>query len=240
MKSLLLIAAALTSSPALAQAAPAAQTAATPADSRPAASPAATAIAARLFPNGTYRKMLGPSFTQMMSSMTGSMGSMPIGPFLKAAGIQEERAANLDKVTIQQIMDIVDPAYKQRMDLMMTSMFTEMMPLFESMEPDLRDGLALSLQANFTQVQLLELDRFFATPTGSSYASQQWLLFMDPAVMGKMQAQMPKIMEAMPSLVAKSMKAMEGLPKPKSYKALSKDERARLAALLGVDPKDLK
>ncbi len=239
MKIIVLLAAAV------AMAGPAwAQTASAPTDApaapAPVASPAAGTIAGQLFPNGTYRKMLGPQFMQMMSSMTGSMGNMPIGPILKAAGLDESQATNLDKVTIQQIMDIVDPAYKQRMDLMMTSMFTEMVPLFETMEPDLRDGLAISLQSRFSQPQLAELQTFFATPTGSAFASQQMMLFMDPAVMGKMQAQMPKIMEAMPGLIAKSMKVMEGLPKPKKYSDLSKADRNRLAALLGIDPKEMK
>jgi Uncharacterized protein conserved in bacteria (DUF2059) len=233
-----LIAALTVSAPALAQNAAAPE--AVPAPASIPASPAASAIAAQLFPDGTYRKLLGPQFTQMMSSMTGSMGAVPIGPILKAAGLDESRGAALDKVTVQQIMDIMDPVFKQRMDLMMTGMFTEMVPLFEAMEPDLRDGLALSLQSRFTQPQLVELKAFFATPTGNAFASQQMLLFMDPAVMGKMQAQMPKIMEAMPTLIAKSMKAMEALPKPKQYKDLTKDERARLAALLGIDPKKMK
>lgn len=240
MKTVTIVALALAAStPAMAQTA-AAPDAPPPAAPAPVASPAATTIAGQLFPNGTYRKMLGPQFTQMMSSMTDSVGTMPIGPILKAAGVDEARAGNLDKVTIQQIMDIVDPAYKQRMNLMTTTMFAEMVPLFETMEPDLRDGLAVSLQSRFSQPQLAELQAFFATPTGSAFASQQMMLFMDPAVMGKMQAQMPKIMEAMPALVAKSMKAMEGLPKPKQYKDLTKEERARFAALLGVDPKDMK
>jgi hypothetical protein len=51
---------------------------------------------------------------------------------------------------------------------------------------------------------------------------------------------MPKIMEAMPTLIAKSVKAMDALPKAKTYKDLTREERARLAALLGVDPKDMK
>ncbi len=221
-----------------------AQTAATTDTTQPlatvAASPDATAVAAQLFPNGTYRKLLSPSFTQMMSSMTGSMGGMQIGPILRAAGLEESRAAKLDKVTVQQIMDILDPAYKQRLDLMMKGMFAEMIPLLEAMEPDLRDGLAQSLQSRFTTAQLSDLKAFFATPTGSSFASQQMLLFMDPAVMGKMQTQMPKIMQAMPTLVAKAMKSAEGLPKPRTFKDLTTDERDRLAALLGIDPKDMK
>ncbi len=204
------------------------------------ASPLATEIAAKLFPDGTYRRMLGPSFTKMMSGMTDSLGSMPIGPILQAAGLDEKTLPNLDKASIGEIMEIIDPAYKERMRRLVDGMFAAMIPLFEKMEPDLRDGLALSLQSRFSPAQLGELKGFFSTPTGSAFAAQQMMLFMDPAVMGKMQAQMPKIMEAMPGLVAEATKVTADLPKAKSYKDLTAEERTKLARLLGIDPKKMK
>jgi hypothetical protein len=204
------------------------------------ASPLAAEIAGKLFPDGTYRRMLGPSFTNMMTGMVDGAANMPMGPILKAAGLDESAAAKLDKATIGEIMAIMDPAYKERMRRTMNGMFAAMIPLFEKMEPDLRDGLALSLQSRFSAQQLGELKTFFATPTGSAFAADQMLLFMDPAVMGKMQAQMPKIMEAMPALVAAAMESAKELPKAKSYKDLTTEERAKLAALLGVDSAKLK
>ncbi len=203
------------------------------------ASPLAVEVAAKLFPDGTYRRMLGPSFSSMMSGMTDSMGAMPLGPILKAAGFDGRTLPNLDKASVGQIMEILDPAYKERMRRTMDGMFAAMIPLFENMEPDLRDGLALSLQSRFSSTQLGELKAFFGTPTGSAFAAQQMLLFMDPAVMGKMQAQMPKIMEAMPGLVVQAAKATADLPKAKSYKDLTSAERAKLARLLGVDPEKM-
>jgi hypothetical protein len=212
-----------------------AQTEVKPAEAQQtAASPLATEIATKLFPDGTYRKLLGPTFTQMLSGMFNNMGSVPLGQIARAVGADEKVAAALDKAKSDEIMAIIDPAFKQRMGLTMESMFTAMIPLFETMEPDLRDGLALSIQSKFSPVQLAELKSFFATPTGASFASQQMLLFADPAVMGKMQVQMPKIMAAMPDLLGKAFKATESLPKPRGMKDLTEAERTKIIELLGL------
>jgi hypothetical protein len=203
-------------------------------------SPLAANIAAKLFPDGTYRKMLGDSFSKMMSGMIDQMGNVPLGDLVKSYGVDADVAAKLDKATVNKIMAILDPAFKERMRLVMDGMFKGMIPLFEKMEPDLRAGLAESLAYRFTASELGELKTFFATPTGSRFAGQQMLLFMDPAVMGRMQAQMPKIMEAMPTLVGDAAKAAATLPKAKKYEDLTEAERNELAALLGVDPKKMK
>ena len=238
MKTLLIALPLLIAVPALAQpvappVAPASAVAAT-------GTPLAADIAAKLFPDGTYRKMLGPAMTQMMSGMTDNMATLPIGPIMKAAGLPEEKVAQLDKATLGEIAAITDPYFKERLKRGMDAMFAAMIPMFEKLEPDLRSGLAVSLDNRFSQAQLGELKTFFATPTGSSFASQQMLLFMDPAVMGKMQAALPKIMQEMPAMISAMTEATKDLPKPKAYKDLTPAERAKLAQLLGVDPKTLK
>jgi hypothetical protein len=204
------------------------------------ASTVATEVATKLFPDGTYRKLLGPTFTQMVSGMVDNMTSIPLGGFLRAVGLDEQTATELDKVKTEEIMAILDPAYKQRLKNMTTGMFSAMIPLFEKIEPDLRDGLALSLQSKFSQAQLEDLKSFFATPTGASFASQQMLLFTDPAVMGKMQAQMPKIMATMPEIIGQLAKSGETLPRPRKFEDLSEAERKKIIELLGIDPKKVK
>ena len=201
---------------------------------------AAIHIAAKLFPDGTYRTMLGDGFTKMMSGMIDQMGNVPLGDLMKSYGLEADAAAKLDRATLNKIMAILDPAFKERIRLVMDGMFKSMIPLFEKMEPDLRAGLAESLAHRFTPVELGELKAFFATPTGNSFAAPQMLLFMDPAVMGRMQAQMPKIMQAMPALVGEATKTAATLPKAKKYADLNQAERAELAALLGIDPKKMK
>jgi hypothetical protein len=83
------------------------------------------------------------------------------------------------------------------------------------------------------------LNRFFATPTGSEYASNSMTLFMDPAVMGRMQALLPQIMRQMPAMIQKMTAATANLPKPRRYSDLTAAERAQLARLLGLSEADL-
>ncbi|MEP6784995.1 MAG: hypothetical protein ABI898_04550 [Sphingomonadales bacterium] len=221
---------------------------AAPALSQPMAPAAAVAhgsiisssIAAKLFPDGIYRRMLGDTFTTMISGMMGRMGDIPVREIMRAAGGDEAVAAKLDKATVNKVMAIIDPAYHDRMRLMIDGMFKGMIPVFEQMEPELREGLAESLDHRFTPAQLGELKTFFDTPTGNSYASQQMLLFMDPAVMGRMQAQMPKIMQSMPAMFGEAAKATAGLPKAKKYADLTAAERTELATLLGIAPEKMK
>lgn len=233
MRTCLALMALAVATPALAQSSAVASASTTP-------STVAVEIAGKLFPPGTYRKLLGPQMTQMMAGTTDNMGTMALGPILKAAGLSETEATKFDKVTIGQIMEILDPAYKERMRGMMDGMFAAMIPLFEQLEPDLREGLAASLDHRFTAPQLQDLKLFFATPTGSTFASQQMLLFMDPAVMGKMQTAVPKIMQAMPQILNEAAKVNAGLPKAKTYKDSTPAERGRLAKLLGIDEAKLK
>ena len=236
-KFLLIALAASVATPLHAQPVPAGDTAATTVTTAP---PTATAIAAKLFPDGTYRKMLGDSFTKMMSGMIDQMGDVPLGDLMKSYGFEPDSAPKLDKATLNKVMAILDPVFKERMRLTMDGMFKNMIPLFEQMEPELRMGLAESLAHRFSSSELGELKTFFDTPTGNSFASQQMLLFMDPAVMGRMQAQMPKIMQAMPTLIGDAVKATAALPKARKYADLTESERNELAALLGIDPKKAK
>ncbi|MFM9853086.1 MAG: hypothetical protein ACKVOJ_09805 [Sphingomonadaceae bacterium] len=204
-----------------------------------ASTPVATEVAAKLFPAGTYRQMLGETFTKMTTGMLDQIGDLPLGEIAKAFGFDEKNRPQLDKATLSKVMAIIDPAFKDRTRLIIDGMFKGMIPVMETMEPELRAGLAESLSTRFTPAQLTELKAFFETPTGSSFAAQQMLLFVDPAVMGRMQAQMPTLMQAMPKLVGDAMKAANSLPKARKYADLTKDEREELAKLLGVDPKSV-
>ncbi len=65
-------------------------------------------------------------------------------------------------------------------------------------------------------------------------------IFMDPEIMGEMQALMPEMMQQMPKLAEQAKKATDALPPPRRIADLSKAERKRLAAILGVKEDDLK
>jgi hypothetical protein len=197
-------------------------------------------IAGKLLPDGTYERLMGGAMSQMMSGMTDQMSTMPIGPLLKAAGLPPTQAAQLDKVTIQQIMDIVDPAYRQRMRIVMSVMVQQMGQAMGQFEPQMRDGLAQAYATHFTHVQLGDIAHFLDTPSGSAFAAQNMTMATDPVVVRKMAAFLPSLMQQMPAIMQKAQAATAGLPKPKTPATLTDDDRAKLAKLLGVTPDKLK
>jgi hypothetical protein len=197
-------------------------------------------IAAKVLPNGTYQRMMGGMMGKMMGGMTDQMTAMPIAPFVRAAGLPESDVAKLGQTTIKQIMDIVDPAYQQRMHIIMPTMMEEMGKLMTQFEPAMRDGLAQAYATHFTPAQLTDIDRFLNTPSGTAFAAQNMTIAADPAVMQKMQAFMPTMMQAMPAIMQKAMAATNSLPKAKTPQTLTDADRAKLAKLLGVDPEKLK
>jgi len=215
---------------------------ASPATVTSAASPAdiATEIATKVFPNGTYRKIMSGTFDKLMNSMMDQMGTLPVRDLAQLGGVDAAKLATIDKATLADVMAILDPAFKERSHIMIQTMMREMVPIMEKYEPNIREGLADAYRQRFSAAQLGELNRFFDTPTGSAYASQQMMMFADPAVMSKMQAFLPDFMKVMPSLMTKVQTATAGLPKAKTYKDLTAAERDKLARLLGVDPKTLK
>lgn len=209
---------------------------AAPATTTVAASSEALEIVGKVFPVGSYRKLMTGTLQQVIGGMSDQIGAMPIHEFARVAGVDQATLARLDKATLGEIMVILDPAYRDRMRLMMNGMFAELTNIMEAQEPAIRQGLAEAYTTRFTPAQLHEIAVFFATPTGSTYASEQMFLMTDPAVMTKLQAMMPRMMSTMPEMIVKAAKATEGLPKPKTYDQLTTAERNRLAKLLGIEP----
>lgn len=219
---------------AAAQAVPATPPAAPPARTTPdpARLAVATRVAARLLPDGTYRALMKAVTDQMVGMMSGQMGQMPLADIVKMGGVSEEDAAKLGPATIKDMMEILDPAYEQRTQISMRVIFDEMGDLMSTMEPEYRAGLSEALATRFTQGQLDELDRFFATPTGAAYAGQSMGIYTDPALMARAQAMVPKLMQAMPAILKKVEAATASLPKVRDPKTMSKADQARFMALL--------
>jgi hypothetical protein len=200
---------------------------------------AATRIAGKILPDGTYSKMMGDSMSAMVGQMATQGFDINIRKLAESVGADPAKMPKSD-ATVRQVMAILDPAFERRMEIMTTAMFKEMGVLFTSEEPSMRAGLAEAYANQFDAAQLAAIDAFLATPAGSAFAGKSMTIMLDPAVVKRMQTMMPKLVEAMPAIIKKSMDATAGLPKPRDVKDLSADDRRRLADLLGIDPKKLK
>lgn len=202
--------------------------------SDPARLAAATVTVDHVFPTGTYARMMNGSFQAVMKGAMAGVEDMPIKQLAAIGGIKEEQVAALGEGTLKQLMEIYDPAYHQRMQAMMEAMTGQMAAMMTTFEPGVREGLSQAYAKRFTADQLAELNRFFDTPTGKAYAADSMMLFMDPAVVDKMQKAMPELMKQMPAMMRSIESATANLPRPRQYKELNRDERARLAKLLGI------
>ncbi|WP_288410836.1 DUF2059 domain-containing protein [uncultured Sphingomonas sp.] len=193
MKALILAAALLGATPALAQ---------TPAAPAPAAvqpiDPARLALAEKsvavLVPQGVYMRLMRQQFPAMMDAMLANMETAVPG------GREKARAA--------------DPAFDERMRIMTRVMGEELGPLMGRMEPSLRIGMARALAKRFDARQLNDLNAFFATPSGQAFGEQFISLFADPEIMGEMMKAMPMMLQEMPRIMKKVEAATAHLPKP--------------------------
>ncbi|MBB5712022.1 DUF2059 domain-containing protein [Sphingomonas xinjiangensis] len=206
----------------------------------PARLSAARQVVARLMPPGTYKRMMDQSMGPLMDSMTQSMGQLPVQELARLSGITAEEASTLGTGTIEQVMAIYDPHWRDRLKRSTDAMMGGMTEIMTNMEPAMREGLSRAYAREFVPAELAEMDRFFATPAGAHYALKSLQLFMDPEMMKIMSDMVPEMTKRMPDMMAKAEAAVAALPKPRSNSDLTPAERAKLATLLGVPADTLK
>lgn len=216
-----------------------AQTAAPAAPVDPARLAMAERVVTVVFPKGFYRQAMGASFDQMMAAMTDAMGDIPIDDLVRLSGASAATVKALGPAKLKEVMAIYDPRWQERMRLGIDAMRGSMVDVMESMEPSMRSALARAYAREFSTADLAAVEAFFATPAGRHYAEKSLLMFMDPEMAKSMGEMMPKLMEQMPELVAKAEAATKHIPPARTNKDLTPAERAKLAALLGVDASTL-
>jgi hypothetical protein len=180
----------------------------------PARLAAARPVIDRLWPLGTYRRMMGGTMNKMMDQLMATMFDMRAADMVGATG--EDGKAVGDK-SMGDVAAEKDPHFRERMKITMDTMMGEMLPIMERMEPTIRDSLSKVYAGRFTVAQLGEINAFFATPTGKAFADQAMTMFMDPQVMKSVQGFAPELIKAMPQIMTKVEKATAHLPPvPKS------------------------
>ena len=179
----------------------------------PARLAAARPVIEKVWPLGTYRRMMDGMMGTIMDATLGSMFDMKASDLAGMAGDAQAGAAAGDR-TIGELAGSRDPHVRERMKITMDVMMGDMVGLMTKVEPQVRTALTAAYARQFDVAQLAELDRFFATPTGAVYARESMLLFASPEMTKAMQAFTPELMRAMPGIMAKVGKATAHLPAP--------------------------
>lgn len=178
---------------------------------------AATRVVDKLWPLGTYRRMMDGAMSKMMDSMMESMFGMKAADIVSPEGKDAVRKEAGDK-TLAQLAEEKDPHFRERMKIFMDVMTREMVPLMETIEPSVRESLARVYARDYSESQLAEIDAFLATPTGKLFGSKWMMSFVDPEMVANMSKIAPTMMQAMPEIIKKVEAATAHLPPPPSPK----------------------
>lgn len=180
----------------------------------PARLAAARPVIDKLWPLGTYRKMMDRTLDMMLDGMLASMFNMKASDLARIGGAESEDADKLGDASMKDMAKANDPHFEERMKITMTVMMKEMGDLMTDVEPQVRDAMSAAYARRFTLEQLADIHRFFSTPTGGIYASESLLLMTDPEMMKAMQAFTPELMKAMPGIMKKVQVETAHLPPP--------------------------
>jgi hypothetical protein len=177
--------------------------------------PARLAIAqktvGKLIPAGTYKRMMKDMMDGMAGGLIQQMMGMDASAIATATGAKEGADAAKGK-TLGELAAEKDPNFKERMDITMKVMFTEMGTLMNDMEPVVRDALSKIYARKYSVKELTDMDAFFATSSGAAFAGNFMATFTDKEMIDASFGMMPKVLEAMPDIMKKVEAATAHLP----------------------------
>ena len=200
--------------------------------------PMAEAVVGQMMPEGFYGKMMGDMMDKMVRPMV-SMFATPEFILASRLEVEQEAIAQLGETEQVEILSMLDPAYDQRVDVILDVLTGKMGGMFSAMEGPMRDGLSKAYAVRFDENQLNDISAFFATPTGGVYAKESMALFSDPQVMQASMQALPAMMSGFGDMESSMKEAMVSLPAERAYADLTSAERSRLAELLDVDADSL-
>ena len=190
----------------------------------PAQQALAARVAASLWPDGTYGRMVDSMFggkdglTDMVLDMR---PSDLMGTFAEAMAEEVKPAAETKKEpgppapTIREMLIAEDPHFEERMRITVKVVGDEVRRITRPIEPKFREGISKSIARRFTRAQLEPIAVFFETDAGRAYAAQSMTLFIDKDVLLAMIQSFPAMIKEMPAAFKKVEAATAHLPKPK-------------------------
>jgi len=201
--------------------------------------PAAETVVGKIFPAGTYAKMMNDTMKPMMDGMMGSFMDLPMNEIAKLTGLYGEDMPELGEGSVNEVMAILDPAFQDRTKLISDVTIQLVTDIITQIEPAYRDGLARAYAVRFTEAELTDLNGYFSTPIGAKYAGESILIYTDPQVMSAMNEMMPAMMGMMPEMMGQIAVASEQFPPARTFSELDEAEKAKLAELLGTTEEEL-
>lgn len=200
--------------------------------------PQAAAVVGKLIPEGAMGEMMGSvldgffkPFAELPKASAASRAAQGIGVGEYDLELSEEQA--------KEIADMFDPAFEER-EAREMAMLPEMVGrMMAAMEPPMRKAMTELYAINFTAAELADIDAFFSTPSGATFARKSFTMASDPRIMAATMEAMPALMGPIGELEAQAAAATADLPPARSFAELTAAERARISALTGFSETEI-
>ena len=199
--------------------------------------PLARQVIDKMMPEGAMQKVIDSTFGGMLGPFMELAAEA--GPSLADTIGYDESELEVTEEQVKEIASIIDPNWQERQRREMAFVKDAMGEVMAAMEPSMRKGMSEAYAVAFTATELTDLNAFFATPSGSTFAAKSFELANDPRIMSAAMSSMPLMMEQFAAMEEKMKAAMADLPERRTYSALSAQEKARLQELTGLSEEDL-
>lgn len=194
--------------------------------------PQAAGIIAKLVPEGTMGEMMGSLFEGFLKPFGDLPMTSALSRVAKGIGVGDYDLELTDEQA-RELADMFDPVFEER-EAREMAMLPEMLGrMMEAMEPPMRKAMTELYAINFTEAELSDIDAFFSTPSGATYARKSFTMASDPRVIAATMEAMPSLMAPIAEMEELAKAATADLPPARSFAELTGAERARIAALTG-------
>lgn len=192
-------------------------------------------LAMQLLPDGSYRQIMAATFEDMLGPMMASFDQIPLALIAQFAGIPEDQFSPPDDATLNEIMLIVDPYYKDRQEAIFSRVAALGIELSDEIEPAIREGLARAYSRRFSAQELDDISAFLSTDTGSKFGAEILAAYSSKEVIDATLNLMPKFIDRFTTEFSDPEALMADLPPQRSVEDLSEEQLQRLNTLLGID-----
>ena len=192
----------------------------------------ARTTAGALWSDGSMARLLDRMMTTKGDGVAGVWLDMTLNDIMAMAG----QAGKLPKdtpeanLTFRQMLAAKDPYFEPRLAAIHDAVVAEAVRLGPKFEPQLREGLAMSMARRFTPAQLTDINRFFVSNSGHAFADDMFLMWYDPAVVRSMFSAVPGLTAEFPGAVQRVKAASDRYPWPKPKEAAADDSSKKPSA----------
>lgn len=195
--------------------------------------PLSQEIIGKMIPPGTLGEMMGSMFDGIMEPIMEMASTARAGDVAKLLGV-ESYQLDMSEEALSEAAQILDPVRDERNAAISAVMPKMMGRVMDAMEPSMRKAMTEAYAITFTDQELNDINAFFSTESGLSYARKSFTLSSDPRVIGASLEAMPAMMEIFGQMESEMEAATADLPPERGFADLSQAEIDRLAELTGL------